>query len=201
MTLFDDHCCDITGADTYLPATGPSRGLTLKLDQAGHTASVVRQYSHGATFHSEYMGNTQVLPNGNVVVGWGEVPFVSEYTASGKLIFDAAFPSPDMSYRAYVQPWVGTPLDPPSGAARARGARTTVYASWNGATQVSAWRVLAVTAAGATQPLTTHARTGFETSIPVSGGSRRFRVQALDGAGRVLGTSKTLRGDGMRCAP
>ena len=39
VTLFDDHCCDITGADTYLPATGPSRGLTLKLDQAGHTAT------------------------------------------------------------------------------------------------------------------------------------------------------------------
>ena len=34
-------------------------------------------------------------------------PFVSEYTASGKLIFDAAFPSPDMSYRAYVQPFLG----------------------------------------------------------------------------------------------
>ncbi|HEX3979309.1 MAG TPA: MFS transporter [Solirubrobacteraceae bacterium] len=190
VTLFDDHCCDITGADTYLPATGPSRGLTLKLDQAGHTASVVQQYSHGATFHSEYMGNTQVLPNGNVVVGWGEVPFVSEYTASGKLIFDAAFPSPDMSYRAYVQPWVGRPLSPPRGAARIKGGQTTLYASWNGATQVSAWKVLAVTADGATQPLATHTRSGFETSMPVSGRDRRFRVQALDASGRVLGTSK-----------
>ena len=49
-----------------------------------------------------------------------------------------------------------------------------------------------MTAAGETQPLATHARTGFETSIPVSGGSRRFQVQALDAAGRVLGTSKTF---------
>ena len=102
--------------------------------------------------------------------------------ASGKLIFDAAFPAPDMSYRAYVQPWVGKPLYPPSGAARARSGRTTVYASWNGATQVSAWRVLAVTAAGAIQPVATHTRTGFETSIPVSGGSGRFEVQAIDAA-------------------
>jgi EmrB/QacA subfamily drug resistance transporter len=192
VTLFDDHCCDITAADTYLPATGPSRGLALKLDQAGHTATVVHQYSHGATFHSEYMGNTQTLPNGNVIVGWGQVPFVSEYTSSGKLIFDAAFPSPDMSYRAYVQPWVGKPLSPPSGAARVRGGATTVYASWNGATQVSTWKVLAVTAAGATQALTRHARTGFETSIPVSTGARRFQVQALDASGQVLGTSRTF---------
>jgi hypothetical protein len=67
-----------------------------------------------------------------------------------------------------------------------------VYASWNGATQVSAWKVLVVTAGGLTQPLATHTRTGFETSIPVSGGSRRFQVQALDAAGRVLGTSRTF---------
>jgi Arylsulfotransferase (ASST) len=192
VTLFDDHCCDITGADTYLPATGPSRGLTLKLDQAKHTATVVREYSHGTTFHSEYMGNTQVLPNGNVIVGWGEVPFVSEYSPSGKLLFDAALPSPDMSYRAYVQPWVGKPLYPPSGAARAKGSSTTVYASWNGATQVSSWKVLAVTGGGTTQAVATHKRTGFETSIRVSGGSRRFEVQALDAAGRVLGTSKAF---------
>ncbi len=40
--------------------------------------------------------------------------------------------------------------------------------------------------------MTTHARSGFETSIPVSGGSRRFQIQALDAAGRVLGTSHTF---------
>jgi hypothetical protein len=192
VTLFDDHCCDITGADTYLPATGPSRGLTLKLNQAARTATVVREYSHGTTFHSEYMGNTQVLPNGNVIVGWGEVPFVSEYTQAGKLIFDAALPTPDMSYRTYVQPWVGKPMYPPSGAARARGAGTTVYASWNGATQVSSWKVLAVTTGGSTQSVATGKRTGFETPLPVSGDSRRFEVQALDASGHVLGTSKTF---------
>jgi hypothetical protein len=138
------------------------------------------------------MGNTQILPDGNVIVGWGEVPFVSEYTAAGKLIFDAAFPSPDMSYRAYVQPWVGKPLTPPSGAARTRRGATTVYASWNGATQVSSWKVLAATANGWAEPLATHTRTGFETSIPVSGGAGRFQVQALDASGRVLGTSKAF---------
>jgi hypothetical protein len=40
--------------------------------------------------------------------------------------------------------------------------------------------------------VTTHARSGFETPIPVSGDSRRFEVQALDAAGRVLGTSHTF---------
>ncbi len=34
LTVFDDHCCDITGAGVYLNATGPSRGLVLSLDAA-----------------------------------------------------------------------------------------------------------------------------------------------------------------------
>ncbi|HZE06529.1 MAG TPA: arylsulfotransferase family protein, partial [Solirubrobacteraceae bacterium] len=196
VTMFDDHCCDITGADTYLPATGPSRGLDLKLNQSTHTASIVHEYSHGTTFHSEYMGNTQVLPNGNVFVGWGEVPFLSEYSKSGKLIFDGAFPTPDMSYRAYVQRWVGRPLYPPSGAARVQSGHTTVYASWNGATQVSAWRVLGLAAGSPAKTLARHARTGFETAMPVAPGYRRFEVQALDSAGKVIGTSKAFAGAG-----
>ena len=196
VTLFDDHCCDITGADTYLPATGPSRGLDLKLNQSSHTASIVHEYSHGTTFHSEYMGNTQVLPNGNVFVGWGEVPFLSEFTKAGKLIFDGAFPTPDMSYRAYLEPWVGKPLEPPSGAARVQGGRTTVYASWNGATQVTAWKVIGFTAAGSTTKLARHVRTGFETAIPVGSGYRRFEVQALDARGKVIGTSKAFASGG-----
>ena len=32
-------------------------------------------------------------------------------------MFDAVMPTPDISYRAYVQRWVGLPLYPPSGAA------------------------------------------------------------------------------------
>jgi len=29
------------------------------------------------------MGDTQVLPDGNVVVGWGSQPYFTEYTHSG----------------------------------------------------------------------------------------------------------------------
>ena len=59
------------------------------------------------------------------------------------MLLDAVFPGPDITYRATVEPWVGLPLYPPSGAVRQRGGKTTVYASWNGATRVVTWRVLA----------------------------------------------------------
>lgn len=192
VRLFDNHCCEITGAGQTLPADRSSRGLKLKLNRAANTASAVAEYSHGTTFRSQYMGNTQVLPNGNVIVGWGQVPYMSEFTKSGKLLFDASMPVPNLSYRVYVQPWVGRPLDRPRAAARASGGKTTVYASWNGATEVARWRVLAATGAGAPKAIASKARSGFETPIAVRGGQTRFTLQALDAAGRVLGTSRPV---------
>jgi hypothetical protein len=188
LTVFDDHCCDITGAGVYLPASAPSRALKLKLDLANHTVTQLGEYSHGVTFHSEYMGNVQPLPGGDTFVGWGEVPYVSQFNKKGQIIFDGAFPAPDMSYRAYLQKWVGTPLTAPSAVASSSSGQTDVYVSWNGATQVTRWRVLGSSG----QTLATAARDGFETKIPLHSSATRVRVQALSASGAVLGTSTTV---------
>jgi hypothetical protein len=165
----------------------------LRLDPARHTATRVREYSHGATFRSQYMGNVDHLSNGDVVVGWGQVPFMSTFTRTGRLLFDGAFPEPDISYRTHVQRWVGRPLDPPRAAAVARGAgATTVYASWNGATEVAAWRVVDLTRAGH-PAVARRARSGFETALNVHRRLTRVAVQALDARGRVIGTSKPVQ--------
>jgi EmrB/QacA subfamily drug resistance transporter len=194
VSLFDDHCCNITGAGVYLDATGPSRGLELKLDLQNHTAKVLTQYSHGVTTESRYMGNVQPLASGGAFVGWGDLPFFSEFNKAGVIVFDAAFPAPDISYRAYLQKWVGLPTAPPSGAARTRAGRTTVYASWNGATKLKSWKVLSLSGSGS--PVVAKAtESGFETAIKVGSGSR-FEVQALDGTGKVIGTSKPFTSRG-----
>jgi EmrB/QacA subfamily drug resistance transporter len=190
VTMFDDHCCQITGGGTYVAPTAPSRGLVLKLDLARRTASVAgAPYSHGDNFDADYMGSLEPLPNGNELVGWGSAPYVSEFSSAGQILMDATLPGPDLSYRARLDPWVGLPLYPPAGAARRRAGQTTVYASWNGATRVAAWRVLGRAGPGALRPLATGARAGFETAIPVASGAGDFQVQALDARGRVLGTS------------
>jgi EmrB/QacA subfamily drug resistance transporter len=188
VSLFDNHCCEITGAGEYLEAKAPSRGLVLRLDEARHSATKVSEFNHGSTFKSQYMGNVEDLPNGDRFIGWGQVPYISLFSKDGKPLFDGAFPEPNMSYRSYVQRWVGRPLGGPVGAARVRGGRTTVYASWNGATEVASWRVLAPA------KVAERKRTGFETAIPVNGSvGGAVRVQALDAKGRVLGTSKPFR--------
>ncbi len=192
LTVFDDHCCQLTGGGTYVPATAPSRALELHLDQRTHTATLVAQYGGNRRFNSEYMGDTQPLANGNSFVGWGSEPYFSEYSRSGKLLLDAFFPGSDLSYRAMVQPWVGLPLYPPAGAARRAAGRTTVYASWNGATQVAAWRVLAGSGPGELSVAVARtAKSGFETAIPLRASSQSsFEVEALSAGGRVIGTSK-----------
>ena len=190
VTMFDDHCCQLTGGGTYVPATGPSRGLVLKLNQQTHTATLVAQYGQGRNQNADYMGDVEPLANGNVFVGWGSRPFLSEYTKSGKLLLDGYFPGSDLSYRATVEEWVGLPLTSPSGAARRTNGRTTVYASWNGATQVASWRVMAGTGSGRLTLAASARKSGFETAIALHRSDATFEVEALSAAGRVLGTSK-----------
>ena len=204
VTLFDDHCCEITGAGQFLAPTGASRGLALKLDPATHTASeVVRQtvrQQPARPSTREYMGNLERLPGGDVFVGWGQAPFFSELSAQGKLILDGIMPSPDISYRALVQSGgSGEPLTPPSGAARdpERWLPTTVYASWNGATKVASWRVLA---GSPVKAVASARRSGFETAIRIRGRYTRFHLEALDAGGRVIGTSKGFAIGGVRTA-
>ncbi|HEY1776652.1 MAG TPA: MFS transporter [Solirubrobacteraceae bacterium] len=192
VTMFDDHCCQLTGGGTYVAATANSRSLTLKLNVAKHTANVAApDYGEDLGIKSDYMGDTQPLPNGNVMVGWGSTNYMSEYSHDGATeVLGAILPYPDLTYRATVEPWVGLPLYPPAGAARQQGGKTTVYASWNGATQVSSWRVLGGAGGGHLGSVATAPKSGFETAIALKQGYAHYEVQALNSSGAVIGTSK-----------
>jgi Arylsulfotransferase (ASST) len=195
VSVFDDACCgfdSITskGAKFGKPS-GPSRGLVLKLDPAKHTGSLVTQYTRTKTIAS-FLGNEQLLPNGNVSLGWGQSPFFSEDSSTGKVLLDAFWPLPDVNYRTYVQNWVGIPYFPPSGAVRNNGGKATVYASWDGDTQVVGWRVLAGTSVKSLKTVATKAKNGFETTIPLSSTYKSYEVQALGRGNKVLGTSKAF---------
>jgi Arylsulfotransferase (ASST) len=188
VSLFDDACCAISAGPPGAPS-GPSRGLLLKLEMSARTATLERQYTHGSKFDAAFLGNADVLPNGNVAIGWGSQPFFSEYTSSGKLLLDAQLPSPNLNYRTFVRSWVGTPARPPSGVSRKRKHGALVFASWNGATEVTTWRVLAGRDAKHLAVVARRAKTGFETAIPLRSSYRKYKVQALDSKGRVLGIS------------
>ena len=60
------------------------------------------------------------------------------------MLFDARFPPEVESYRAFRFPWSGQPDEDPALAAEpGPDDEVTLYASWNGATEVATWEVLA----------------------------------------------------------
>jgi hypothetical protein len=138
-----------------------------------------------------------LLPNHNVLVGWGSSPYVSEFTYSGKLITDIAFPTPDLTYRGYVSRWVGLPsTDQLRAVAVKRNGKTTVYASWNGATKVAGWRVLGGSSAKHLKTVATAVQSGFETALPLSQSYASYAIVAIDSQGHVLAKQPFGTGSG-----
>ncbi len=171
-----------------------SRVLWLALDEERRTARVARSAEHPAGLLSGTQGNAQALPNGNTFVGWGSQGYFTEYGAGGRVLFDARVARGNDTYRAYRFPWSGTPGGRPALAAERRGSgRTAVWASWNGATQVAGWQVLAGDRPEALEPVVSMTRSGFETAYLVRTAARYVAVRALDATGQVLGTSRAER--------
>ena len=177
----------------------PSRGVVLELDEEAMEATLVREYVHpGGTF-AIFQGNVQTLPNGNAFVGWGSAPYLSEHGRDGEILFDARFPDEAESYRAFRHPWKGLPKDRPAVAAESGSkGRVTLYASWNGATEVAAWEALAGPGSdpGGLESVGSAPRKGFETAITFSTEEPYVAARARDRSGRVLGTSEAVKRGG-----
>ena len=169
-----------------------SRGIVVSLNSQRHTATLVSQFTRPSPLLAYSQGNMQMLPNGNWFIGWGQVPDFSEMSPTGQLLLDAHFPAGDQSYRAFRFPWTGTPVHSPAFAvAGGAGGASTVYASWNGATLLASWRVLAGPSATRMSVVAQGPRAGFESAIPLPAGTAGpyVTVQALDAGGHVLGTA------------
>jgi hypothetical protein len=167
-----------------------SREIHVRIDWKGKAVTLVDRHVHTPALLSGSQGDSETLPDGDVFVGWGEQPYFTEFGPSGEVVFDARLPAPGQSYRAHRAPWSATPTSPPAAAVQGAGpGLVTVYASWNGATAVHAWRVLAGANPGALTAITTVPRAGFETAIALRTAAPWFSVQALSSDGGVLGTS------------
>jgi hypothetical protein len=192
-TLVSPHAIEIfDNEDT--PQIGPSsRAIEVVLDFGKHTATLLHQYVvPGQTVLSAAQGGVQRLSNADQFVGWGNVGLASEFTLQGALTFQLSLPPLVESYRAYRFPWSARPLTPPVlGASRAPGASTTaVAASWNGATGVRFWQVLAGPTPSALAPVgAAVASSGFETVITAATTAPYVAVRALGAGGQPLATS------------
>src|SRR6185437_16230334 len=157
LTFFDD------GSNP--PIHSQSRGLRIELDYKAREARLVKAYTHAdPPLLAASQGNMQTLANGNALIGYGGVAAISEYAPDGSLVFDAHQPFDMSFYRAYRFPWGGHPSSPPAVLASFNDTEeeTIVHASWNGATDVSSWRLLAGEQPGALKAKAVIPVAGFE---------------------------------------
>jgi hypothetical protein len=171
-----------------------SRGIVVGLEPQSGTATLLGELTHPSPLSAKSQGDVQALANGDWFIGWGELPDFSEFSPTGQLLFDAHFPAGDQSYRDLRFAWTGAPATRPAFTVLGAHGAGTVYASWNGATLVASWRVLAGATTRSLKPIAQGARSGFETAIPLLKGTagRYLTVQALDATGRVLGTATPI---------
>jgi hypothetical protein len=168
-----------------------SRGLVLALNLKDGTATRVASFNHPSKpLVSGSQGDLQPLPGGDWMAGWGAEPYFTEFSPSGRDLFDAHLPAGYQSFTVLKFPWSGSPGQPPAIAVRA-GAHRGLIACWNGATAVQHWRLLGGSTPGSLEPLAETSPSGFQTTITTSAKPRYVAVQAIGGTGQVLGTSAT----------
>jgi hypothetical protein len=71
--------------------------------------------------------------------------------------------------------------------------KVMLYVSWNGATEVESWQVLAGSTPNQLKPIGSAPRRGFETTVVVHTAEPYVAVQAKSASGRVLGTTKAVK--------
>lgn len=158
ITFFDNHALTTEHGCTH----DCSRGLHIKLEEdavtvaaAGEqpTVQIMREYRHPQSLQAQSQGSVQPLADGsgNVFIGWGRCPSFTEHSEDGEAVMDVQF-SPWHTrtntialdnYRAYRMDWKATPSWNPDVMTRTDDEGViTVYASWNGATEVKAWAIV-----------------------------------------------------------
>jgi Arylsulfotransferase (ASST) len=171
-----------------------SRGIVIEIDEEKMSATLLREYTSPEKLLTTSQGNVQLLPNANVLIGWGSAPFISEFSHEGELLFNGRFPPDVESYRAFRFPWKGHPTDAPSVVAESRSDdQAALYASWNGATEVATWEVLAGPRPGRLGSVKSFPRDGFETTMLVHTSDPYIAVRARDHSGQVLGASAPVK--------
>lgn len=180
ITIFDNNAA-VPGAQTL------SRGLRIKLDMNKMRASFVAEYLAPTARTTWAMGDVQQLEDGGVFIGWGTDGSFTELGPDGSVRVDARFADGSVSYRAFRFELDAQPKGrPATEVVRNADGSLTLYVSWNGATRVAKWQLVAGPSADRMKPVNTQRRTGFETAIALPVTSGYVSVVALDAHGKQL---------------
>ena len=208
LTLFDNGIPPRPARGLILELTYSTPGTTSNVPL---TAKLVKAYEHPLHIDSVSQGSLQLVHSNltvgsdpHVLLGFGWQGTWTEYFANGTLLCDsrmvveAAMQSPGkgdvQSYSVLKFPWKALPYYPPEALPGADA--TSVYVSWNGATDVYAWR-LSFMINEQWQVHRKQLKDGFETELHLPSGFDRKAlryvvVEALDEEDNVLGKTEVV---------
>lgn len=198
MSFFDNHANNV-----FHSPSKRSKGMLIRLDMEKMTANLLQAYVHPDEILAVSQGSVQVIPeNGNVLVGFGNSPAYIEFSADGEVLCSAHF-APHLvfeildlglvkSYRVFKSPWVGRPKTVPDVKVKDGKA----YVSWNGATEVTGWRLETAKMLEAKDDefvtIQELERDGFETSFTLDKNDAYVRIVALDAAKDIMAYSAVV---------
>ncbi|KIR56964.1 hypothetical protein I315_00123 [Cryptococcus gattii Ru294] len=189
-----------------------ARGLLLNVDTDAMSITLAQEYLPWNQTVSPSQGSMQEQANGNYLLGWGQVPFFSEYTSNGTLLFSAQFGVGNVQgYRVLRSNWIGYPRTTPALTVISNSTTNQydIYTSWNGATEVSSWVLYGATSlsgSASSSKLNQVNKTTFETYFSLSKDTAAsypwVQARAVSSNGTVLGYSDyvSLNGSGSVAA-
>lgn len=195
LSIFDNG---VTHSTDPRPPAGSSAAIVVLLDLEARTGQVLERYVQPEGMFGVMFGSVDFLTNGDRFIGWGGQRSLSRYRQNNELVFhaelaDAAMPT--FSYRASTGPWIGLPTTKPDVFSYSWTCawQTTMYASWNGATEVRAWRFFgSVSASGPFKLASVVDRVGFETRAVANHFASHAYVEGVGRDGALLGRSEIV---------
>lgn len=174
--------------------------VELNMSASPKTARLIRRYDRPDHRLSRLRGSAQKLPNGNIFVSWSDDGYISEFSSEGTNLMEARFMTTGFyNYRAYKYEFTGRPAQPPAVFGSVAGSErnkpsTTIYVSWNGATDVASWNLHVQEGEGQAPYLIANIKkTAFETVHIAEGYIDWISAEALDQNGVSLGRSNVSR--------
>lgn len=180
-----------------------SSAMVVEVDEQAMTARVIQQMVAPTLGLAQNTGSVQpISDSGNFLVSWGQMKGwtgFTEFDEQSKVVLDVAFGDPSTrNYRVRKADWTGNPVTKPDLYLYSRddASATHYWMSWNGATEVAAWRIWQLQSQGLSQQNVTLgvvANGGFETRCETDRVVEEGYVEALDGDQRVLGRSDRVK--------
>jgi hypothetical protein len=180
FTFFDNE-----GGPPYIRSQ--SRAIHVAVDFTHMTARSTVDEKHSPPFATNYEGNVQALSDGDFV-GWGQQPYFTQFDAHGNTVFDGHMNSRTASYRAYRFQWNATPWTQPAIIASTSKSTSSVFMSWNGATNVAGWRVWSGSSRTSLHYVKSVSKHGFESEAAIPA-AKYVQVQAVDAHHNVIRSS------------